>query len=136
RGCARGRASRAGRSSVYRCRNREPRADDLHERPLGARDLLVAVAELAEHPAGQDRLEGAVEDEARQPRVELAPELAGGLPALDDPRDRVEDLAEGVEPPLELGAAADLAHEHADQVGIAAPRAEHDRRHLPELLPR
>src|SRR5207253_11268888 len=59
-----------------------------------------------------------------------------GLAALDDPRDGVEDLAQRVDPPLELGAPADLADEDADQVGVAAPGAEHDRRHLPELLPR
>src|SRR5207244_9137564 len=103
---------------------------------LGPRDLVLAVAKLAQHPAGQDRLERAVEDEAREPGVELAAELTRVLSPFDDPSHRVEDLAEGVDPALELGAPADLANEYPDQVRVAPPRAQHDRRHLPQLLPR
>ena len=38
-------------------RRREPADDDDQHRPLGRRDLLVAVRELPEHPAGQDLLD-------------------------------------------------------------------------------
>src|SRR5256886_14048728 len=46
---------------------------------------VVARAAAAKAPARRDRLNPAVEDEARELRVEVAPELALGLAALDDP---------------------------------------------------
>src|SRR5205823_14272978 len=112
RGRARGRASRSERCSRERRLPRvdlQTRADDLDESALGAPHVVVAVAKLSEDPARQDRLQRAVEDEAREPRVELAAELAGVLPALDDTGDRVEHLPQRVDPALELGAPADLA---------------------------
>ena len=58
------------------------------------------------------------------------------LPAHDDALDRGERLRDRVDALLQRGAARELADEDADEVGLAAPRAEHDRRHLAELLAR
>ena len=48
-----------------------PPRDDLDDGLLGARDVLVAVRQQLEHPAGEQLLDRAVEDDARQARVEL-----------------------------------------------------------------
>src|SRR5438105_2863382 len=113
----------------------EAGADHLDHGPFGSRDVVVAAA-AAEHPARQDRLDAAVEDEAREARVEVTSELAVCLPADDDALDRGERLRDRVHALLQRGAARDLADEDADEVGLAAPGAEHDRRHLAELLAR
>ena len=63
-------------------------------------------------------------------------ELAGGLAARDDPLERGEDLADLVHALLHAGATRDLAHEHANEVGLAPPRSQEDGRHLAELLRR
>src|ERR671927_804013 len=92
--------------------------------PLGGRDVLVRVRQLAHDPAGEDLLERAVDHRGREPRVEIGAEAAFRLAALDDPLQRLEgehDLADLV---LELRRAGDLAYEHADEVGVVAPGAE------------
>src|SRR6266496_1853542 len=43
----------------------EPATDHLEDRTLGARDVLLPVGQLTEHPAGEDLLERPVEDPAR-----------------------------------------------------------------------
>ena len=62
--------------------------------------------------------------------------LAGRLAPSDDALERGEHLADLVHALLHARAARDLAHEHADEVGLAPPRAQEDRRHLPQLLRR
>ena len=112
----------------------ETAADDVDDRPLCTGDLLVTVGKLAEHPARQDLLEPSVEDPARKSRVEVGAEDALRLPALDHPLDRREPHPELVDLLLEVGAARDLAHHHAHEVGIVAPRAEQDLGDPAQLL--
>src|SRR5205085_7524543 len=81
-----------------------------------------------EHPAGEDLLDRAVEDVADHARVDVRTELAGLLTARDDslePRKRLLDL---VDAPLQVRAPRHLAHEHADEIGVAPPRAQEDLR--------
>src|SRR5262249_8688268 len=122
----------------------ETAADDLDDRLLGPRDLRVAVVERPEHPAGQDLLERAVEDEARQPRVDIVTKLARFLSTNDDPLDGRERRVHVGHSPLQLRTARHLADDDANEIGIAPPRAQHDlrdpgqpppRRLLPTLHP-
>src|SRR5687767_13380304 len=90
--------------------------------------------ELAESPTREDLLQPAVEHPRREPRVELGPELALRLPALDDAPDDEEGLADLVDLPLQVRAAGDLADHHAHEVGIGTPGAKQDLRHALDLL--
>ena len=101
-------------------RRREARDDERDNGALGARDLLVAVGKLPEHPAREDLLDRAVDDPAREPRVEVAAELARGLASRDDPLERGEHLADLVHALLDSRAARHLAHEHAHEVRLRA----------------
>ena len=95
----------------------ETAADDLDHGALGTRDLLLAVGELAQHPAREQLLQGAVEDPAREPRVEVGAERAFGLTLLDHALDGGESLAHLVDLPLQVRAAGDLAHHHGHERG-------------------
>src|SRR6476469_9979627 len=102
--------------------------DDLYHRLLGAGDRLVAVLELAEHPARQDLFERTVEDVAGHARVEVGTELSLLLPPHDDPLEpgkRRVDLDDAL---LQMRAARHFAHEHPHEVGIAPPRTQEDLR--------
>src|SRR5439155_6089429 len=116
--------------------SRKSATDHLEDRPLGQGDLVVVVRELPEHPTRQHLFERAVEDPAREPRVDLRAELARLLAAGDDPLDPAEDLADLVHPPLHLRAARDLEDEHAHEIGIARPRTQEERGNSPQLLAR
>src|SRR4051812_39355735 len=67
----------------------EPADEHLDDGVLGAGDVLVAVRQLTDHPAGQDLLQRAVQHERREPRVEISAELAPLLPVADDALDRL-----------------------------------------------
>ena len=112
----------------------ETAADDVDDRPLCTGDLLVTVGKLTQNPACEDLLEPAVEDPAREPRVELGAEAALRLPALDHALDDPKAFADLVDLPLEVGAAGDLTDHHAHQIGVVPPRAEQDLRDPAELL--
>ena len=112
----------------------ETAADDVDDRPLCTGDLLVTVGKLAEHPAREDLLEPAVEDPAREPRVEVGAEDTSGLPSLDHPLDRREPHPDLVHLLLQVRAARDLAHHHANEVGIVPPRAQQDLGDPAQLL--
>src|SRR5919109_456879 len=99
---------------------------------LGARNVVVAVGELPHHPAGQDLVEGAVEDGRRELRIEIGAELAALLPALDDVAQRLEGLVDLFDLLLQVRATRDLAYEHADEVRVVAPCTEDDRGRLPQ----
>ena len=115
----------------------EPAAEEGDDGSLGTRHLLVAVRQLPEHPAGEDLLEPAVEDPAREPRVEVV----AGTTRRAWPRTITRWIARKpgadlVHLPLELRAPRDLAHQHADEVGPVAPRAQERLRDRAELLER
>src|ERR687892_1314097 len=57
-------------------------------------DLGVAAGQLPHHPAGEDLLEGAVEDRRGQLGIDLGPELARLLAASDDPLERLVGVAD------------------------------------------
>src|SRR5437868_11291830 len=114
---------------------REPASDQLEHGPLGERDPVVAVGELAEHPAGEDLLDRAVHDPAGEAGIEVAAEVALRLTARDDALERAKALVDLRDAPLDLRAAGDLAHDHAHEVRIAPPGPQEDRRYLPQLLP-
>src|SRR3989442_1174946 len=105
-------------------------ADDLHDRALRRGDLVVSVRQLPEHPACEDLLDRAVKDPREEPRVEVGSEVPLRLTARHDPLDRLERLAKLVDLALHLRAARHLAHEDADEVRVAAPGPEQDRRDL------
>ena len=89
-----------------------------------------------EDPAGEDLLERAVEDPGGEPRIESGAQLPPLLAADDDPLERRERVRDLVHLAPELRAARHLAHEHADEVGVDLPGAEHDPRDSGELLAR
>ena len=60
-----------------------------------------------------------------------SPRVAG---ALDHPRERREDAADLGDPLPDLGAAGDLADQHAHEIGVGEPGAEEDRGEPPELV--
>ena len=66
----------------------------------------------------------------------IAPELPALLSLDDYALERRERTLDLVHLRLQMRAARDLAHEHADEVGLAPPRTQEDRRHLPQLLRR
>ena len=119
-----------------RGRDREPPADDVHDGAL--RRGHARACELAEQPAGHDLLERAVED--RTPRAaRRGPAAARRAPAR---RATIRSIASNacaisaISLLRAAGSAGDLAHEHAHEVGVARPRAEHDRPDLAQLLAR
>src|SRR5580765_7677268 len=114
----------------------QPARDDLDQRALGAGDVLLGVGQPPEHPAGEELLDRAVEDVAREARVEVGPDRAVGLATLDDLLDRGERLDDLVHLAREVLAARHLEHEHAYEIGVTRPRAQQDLRHLAELLAR
>ena len=88
-------------------------------------DVLVAVGQLAHHPAGQDLLERAVEDRGRDLRVDVAAKLTGLLAVDDDLLERLVRVADLVDLAAQLlRASRDLVDEHADEVRVALPRTE------------
>src|SRR6476620_10210375 len=97
----------------------EPAADHQNDHLLCTRDRLVPVLELAEHPAGEDLLDCPVEDVAGHARIEVRTEFTIRLTAGDDPLEPGDAL-------LQVRAACHLAHEHADEVRVAAPRAQQE----------
>ncbi len=99
----------------------EPAADDVDDRALCTRNLLVPVRKRAEHPAGQDLLQPSIEDPAREPWVHVLAQLAGPLPLLDHPLDGEKGLADVFDLPEEVLAARDLTHHDRDEVGVVAP---------------
>src|SRR3954471_15787746 len=62
-----------------RSRGEDPVAEHLDDRPLGQPDIVLAVRQLTEDPAGEDLLQRAVEDEACEARVDVVAELARPL---------------------------------------------------------
>ena len=67
--------------SARQCPRAARPPEDLDNGLLGARDVLVAVRQQLEHPAGEQLLDRAVEDDARQARIEVGAQLSGLLPA-------------------------------------------------------
>src|SRR3954453_1806220 len=112
----------------------ETAADDIDDRPLSTGNLLVTVGKLAENPARQNLFQPAVEDPAREARVEVGAEHALRLAALDHPLDRGEPHLDVVDLLLQVRAAGDLAHHHPDEVGIVPPRAQQDLGDPAQLL--
>ena len=100
------------------------------------RDLLGACRQALEDPAREDLLERAVEDPRGEARVEPGAQLSPLLALFDDPLERRERVLDLVHLAPELRAPRHLAHEHADEVRVELPRAEHDSRHAGELLAR
>jgi len=105
--------------------------DDRCNRAL---DVLLLTRQLAEHPAGENLLERAVDDPRGEHRLAVGPHLAALLRRLDHPPEREEHRLDLVEPLPDSGAASDLAHEHADRVRRDEPRAEIDAREAAKLL--
>src|SRR4051812_10625890 len=141
--CARGRRKARGRSlkmveMLEGCSGAagagETAADDIDDRPLSTGDLLVTVGKLAENPARQNLFQPAVEDPAREARVEVGAEHALRLAALDHPLDRGEPHLDVVDLLLQVRAARNLAHHHPDEVGIVPPRAQQDLGDPAQLL--
>src|SRR3990170_7758056 len=102
--------------------------------PLGASNLVLPGGKLPEHPAGQHLLETPVDDPARKTCVEVRPELARGLAALDHALHDREGFPHLVDLPLELSAAGDPAHPHGDEGGGVLPCAQEDLGDALELL--
>src|SRR5436190_8451610 len=100
----------------------ESSGDHLHDGVDGTSDVVGPVGETTEHPAGEDLLERPVDDPRREPRVGVASDVATRLPGFEDPPDPEEDVRAGVDAAADLGAARDLAHEHAAQVRPRRPR--------------
>ena len=75
----------------------ETASEDVDDRALGTGDLLVAVGKPAHHPAREDLLEPAVDDPAREARVELRAEDTLGLSLLDHALDHLEAPADVVD---------------------------------------
>src|SRR4249920_65290 len=61
----------------------ETTADDVDDRALCTRHLLVTVGQLPQHPARENLLQASVENPARQARVHVRPEDALRLTPLD-----------------------------------------------------
>jgi hypothetical protein len=109
---------------------------ELDGRALGACHVVLAVGKLTEHPPGEHLLEPAVEEPAREARIEIPPERTGRLPLLDDPLHDRERLAHLVDAIAELVAARDLANHDGDERRVVAPRPKKDLRDALELLVR
>src|SRR3954462_12325385 len=111
-------------------------AHDLDHCLLSRCDLLVGVVQLTEHPAGQDLLQRTVEHIADHAGLEVGAKFTVLLSAGDDPFQRSERLVDLDDAALQVRAARDLAHEHAHEIGIPAPRAQQDLRHAGESFAR
>ena len=100
-------------------------------------DVVVVARQAAEDPAGEDLLERAVDHPRRKPRRDVVAEDVLLLAALDDALQRLESVRDLLDLALELLAAPrHLAHEHAHDVRVVAPRSQHDRAALAQLLAR
>src|SRR5207344_583997 len=101
---------------------------------LRSRDLVLAIRQLPEHPAGEHLFEPPVHDPAREARVDLAPERTRCLTFLDDALEDLERLTYILDLPLELLAPGDLPDHDGHEGGIVAPGPKQDLRDSLDLL--
>src|SRR6266545_1700097 len=115
----------------------EPVAEDADDGALGLPHVVLVPWKAAEHPAGEDLLERAVDDPRRQPGREVVPKHLLLLSALDDPLQGLERERDLLDLALQLLAASrHFADEHAHDVRVVAPRPQDDRATLAQLLAR
>jgi alpha-methylacyl-CoA racemase len=103
---------------------------------LGSLDFCVPARQLTQHPAGQQLVDAAVENDGGERRVEVGTELSTRLPTLDDATNRLDRFHQVADPLLQLGTARDLAHENAYDVRLMPPRAQDDRGDMAQLVAR
>jgi alpha-methylacyl-CoA racemase len=101
---------------------------------LGSLDLCVSTRQLAEHPAGQQLVDAAVEHDGGERRIEVGAELSTRLPALNDATNRLDRFHEVADPLLHFGAARNFAHENAHDVGLMPPGPQDDRGDVAQLV--
>ena len=101
---------------------------------LGGFDFCVPARQLAEHPAGEQLVDAAVEHDGCERRVEIGAELSTRLPALDDATNRLDRFYEVADPLLHFRAARDLAYENAYDVGLMPPCTQDDRGDVAQLV--
>src|SRR5581483_1054529 len=103
---------------------------------LGRGDVVLITRETADHPARDQLVDRAVEDDGGRLGLEVPPERPISLAALDDAPDRADRLHELPGPLLHLGASCDLAHDDADDIGLSKPSLEHGCGDTAQLLER